>query len=272
MAERPHERPRLVPVRLADVEPPRLLKPLVYRDVYGLDEEKARARLVEAVGGRDAQGRPEFPGTAKASPKARRVPGPRLPGDPPPVWNVPPRSPHFTGRDDALVTLRERLSGGGTAVVHAVHGMGGVGKTTLATEYAHRFAGAYDVVWWIDATLNSANTLAGTLGRAGRQADGLRLSQDTYDRRCRVFGKDHPETLVAGNNVGTALAGLRRLRAALPIQRDTYERTRRVLGDDHPDTRKTADDLVHLLRITGKAGQARDIVQAMGLQPAPDDA
>ncbi|MEV6843059.1 FxSxx-COOH system tetratricopeptide repeat protein [Actinoplanes sp. NPDC051411] len=144
MAERPHERPRLVPVRLADVEPPRLLKPLIYRDLHALDEEKARTTLVEAVGGRDARGRPGFPGTAKAPPKARR---PRLPGDPPPVWNVPPLSPHFTGRDDALVTLRERLCGGGTAV----HGLGGVGKTTLATEYAHRFAGAYDLVWWIDA-------------------------------------------------------------------------------------------------------------------------
>ena len=69
----------------------------------------------------------------------------------PRVWNIPARNPGFTGRDDLLAEMREQLLAGDKAVVQALHGMGGVGKTQLAAEYAHRFAGTYDLAWWINA-------------------------------------------------------------------------------------------------------------------------
>ena len=46
----------------------------------------------------------------------------------------------FTGRDDLLAEVETALRSGGLAVVCAVIGMGGVGKTTVAIEYAHRHA------------------------------------------------------------------------------------------------------------------------------------
>jgi transcriptional regulator with XRE-family HTH domain len=67
------------------------------------------------------------------------------------VWNIPARNPAFTGRDDLLATVQARLQAGHAAVVQALHGIGGVGKTQLAAEFAHRFAASYDVTWWIDA-------------------------------------------------------------------------------------------------------------------------
>jgi len=47
--------------------------------------------------------------------------------------------------------VRARLLAGDRAVVQALQGMGGVGKSQLAIEYAHKFAGDYEVAWWVDA-------------------------------------------------------------------------------------------------------------------------
>jgi tetratricopeptide (TPR) repeat protein len=72
----------------------------------------------------------------------------------PTVWgNTPPRNPNFTGREELLDKLHQRLlREKATAVVpHTLHGMGGVGKSLLAVEYLYRRMADYDVVWWISA-------------------------------------------------------------------------------------------------------------------------
>jgi tetratricopeptide (TPR) repeat protein len=60
------------------------------------------------------------------------------------------RNPNFTGRDELLDELHSKLEHGRTALT-AVRGMGGVGKTQLALEYAYRHAGDFDLVWWLRA-------------------------------------------------------------------------------------------------------------------------
>src|SRR3954468_15074054 len=69
------------------------------------------------------------------------------------VFNVPhPRNPNFIGRDRLLDSLHQSLTSQDPAKrVQAVYGMGGVGKSHLALEYAHRHRDEYSIVWWVPA-------------------------------------------------------------------------------------------------------------------------
>lgn len=67
---------------------------------------------------------------------------------------VPPRNDHFTGRTELLRQLREMLlnpSRSAVLVPRALYGLGGVGKSQLAIEYAYRYSYDYDLIWWIPA-------------------------------------------------------------------------------------------------------------------------
>jgi tetratricopeptide (TPR) repeat protein len=67
------------------------------------------------------------------------------------VWTIPARVRGFTGRAELLARLEAALRSGGVTVVHAVTGMGGVGKTAAAIEYAHRHHEEFDIAWWVPA-------------------------------------------------------------------------------------------------------------------------
>lgn len=72
-----------------------------------------------------------------------------------PYWSVPlPRNPYFTGREEILETLHAQLGVDQTVALtqsSALHGLGGVGKTQLALEYAYRHGLEYRAVFWIGA-------------------------------------------------------------------------------------------------------------------------
>lgn len=72
------------------------------------------------------------------------------------LWHIPyQRNPVFTGRASFLQSLHEVLKQKATATALtqpcALNGLGGIGKTQIALEYAYRHATEYTACFWIEA-------------------------------------------------------------------------------------------------------------------------
>lgn len=67
--------------------------------------------------------------------------------------NLPPAG-LCLGREEELAWLRRVLSDqreGAITQSGAIHGLGGIGKSTLALHYGHRHRGDHTLIWWINA-------------------------------------------------------------------------------------------------------------------------
>src|SRR5919201_795225 len=151
------EKRRMVILRCEDAPLLGLFAPHVYQDLVGItDAEERRSRILAAAEGRSQALEPP----------------------PRPFIGVPPRIARFTGRAQQLDKLDAILMQDKAAAVTqasvgraAVQGLGGVGKTSLAIEYAHRFRGLYAGVCWCPAEtrtglLTALANLSVTLGAA----------------------------------------------------------------------------------------------------------
>ncbi|MDN3277450.1 tetratricopeptide repeat protein [Frankia sp. RB7] len=74
-----------------------------------------------------------------------------------PVYRFPQRPSGFVAREDILQQLHQGLS---SSLHMAVYGWGGVGKSAIATEYAHRFKLDYRGIWFCHAETDLAHSLA----------------------------------------------------------------------------------------------------------------
>jgi len=85
---------------------------------------------------------------------AAPTPSPTQPGDLPIGPYLPfPRNGHFTGRKSGLEKLAETLLGEhqtGVVVNQAITGMGEIGKTQLAVEFAYEYGHHFQGVHWLD--------------------------------------------------------------------------------------------------------------------------
>jgi tetratricopeptide (TPR) repeat protein len=216
----------------------------------------------------------------------------------PAIWgDVPPRNINFTGREAILIRLRElaRLRAEdpskqqitvvlpGDPLPQALQGLGGVGKTAVATEYAYRYRADYDVVWWIraDQLPSVRSSLAALAQRLGLEAaistgievaaraalDALRRGEP-HARWLLVFDNaDQPEDLrqYFPGGPGDVLVTSRNHRwqstvATVPVDVFTREESKEFLSKRapvmaaDPDTNRLADKLGDLPLALDQAG------------------
>lgn len=76
------------------------------------------------------------------------------------IWNIPyQRNPFFTGREDILSQLHHVLHAENAVTLshpQGISGLGGIGKTQTALEYAYRYRAEYAAVSWVHADLKLA--------------------------------------------------------------------------------------------------------------------
>ena len=67
------------------------------------------------------------------------------------LMRIPDRTQVFVGRSREMARLDTALSPGGGPAVFVIHGLGGIGKSALATHWAYLHRAEHQVTWWLPA-------------------------------------------------------------------------------------------------------------------------
>ncbi len=126
---------------------------------------------------------------------------------PPNLTNLPQRTGVFVGRAGELarlagaVTASADVAGEGVVVL-AVHGLGGIGKSTLAAQYAATHQRDFSVIWWITAASPAGiDTGLAALATALQPALAGLLPTEVLRERAVQWLASHDRWLVVLDNV-----------------------------------------------------------------------
>jgi tetratricopeptide (TPR) repeat protein/transcriptional regulator with XRE-family HTH domain len=120
-------------------------------------------------------------------------------------WNVPyPRNLYFTGREQVLQHLQKALvshKSGDSCKIRAISGMGGIGKTQTALEFAYHYADEYDAVLWVRAeTRATMNADVASLAKTLHLPDRGQLNPYQAREAVKEWLQDHDRWLLIFDN------------------------------------------------------------------------
>ena len=182
-----NDRQQLIPLRLRPCMPYGVLKAIVFTDLVpecdAGDKAVLTVNVVRALGLGDVN-YADIPEPSESIFKPRKqILHPKI-----------RQVPNFTGRVKDLEKLQTQLfsySETGVDVTPvtetALAGMGGVGKSTLAQEYAWRYRAHYQGVWWIGAETRDG-LLDGLIGLGAEFIPGLKGETDRKQSVSRTLG------------------------------------------------------------------------------------
>jgi hypothetical protein len=199
------------------------------------------------------------------------------------LHNLPrPATGEFLGRQREIALLEKRFrerTQGAHVITQAVAGLGGVGKSSLALQYAHAHRGDHSVTWWIIAEDAGSITasLAALANRLTLTIDTTPLPDTTLAEWALTWLETHPGWLLIYDNA-TSPAHLRPHLARLTG--GSHLITTRLTegwhdlrpGPLHLETLTPAAATRLLQRLSGHTGArhkpaARELVEELGCLP-----
>ncbi|MBN8563651.1 MAG: tetratricopeptide repeat protein [Leptolyngbya sp. UWPOB_LEPTO1] len=129
------EKRSLIPIRIGGCSLTGMWATIVYVDLVEVDEVSARDLVLQAVqnGRTKPDQQPQFPRqSGTISDRAKPIYPPNL------IQNLPYGSMNFVGREVELEQIHQQLQQSSTVAISAIAGMGGIGKTELALQYARK--------------------------------------------------------------------------------------------------------------------------------------
>ena len=99
------------------------------------------------------------------------------------------------------------------------------------------------------------------VGEKGLHEEALGLHQEVLEKRRRILGEEHPDTLRAMNNLAFTLGDLGRHNEALTLKQEVLEKYQRIFGENHPDTLTSMNNLAFTLGALGQHNEALALQQ-----------